>query len=193
MGGAAPASADTNPTEPSLKELVQKRSKETRAGESPLPESQVPGVPEDELHRGVPRSSVGGFLAAANKRDYVRAAEYLDLHSLPLGMTQSQGPELARQLKIVLDRVLWIDPDLVSASPEGDQTDGLPLVRDRVGRIAGHEKTYYLLLQRVPREDGVSIWKFAGATVADIPNLYAEFAMDGWRPCSRLGFSTSKS
>ena len=45
---------------------------------------------------------MGGFLAAANKRDYVRAAEYLDLHSLPLGMTQSQGPELARQLKIVL-------------------------------------------------------------------------------------------
>ena len=175
MGGAAPASADTNPTQPSLKELVQKRSKETRAGESPLPESQVPGVPEDELHRGVPRSSVGGFLAAANKRDYVRAAEYLDLHSLPLGMTKSQGPELARQLKIVLDRVLWIDPDLVSASPEGDQTDGLPLVRDRVGRIAGHEKTYDLLLQRVPRVDGVSIWKFAGATVADIPNLYAEF------------------
>ena len=71
--------------------------------------------------------------------------------------------------------MLWIDPDLVSASPEGDQTDGLPLVRDRVGRIAGHEKTYDLLLQRVPREDGVSIWKFAGATVADIPNLYAEF------------------
>jgi len=69
---------------------------------------------------------VGGFLAAAHKRDYARAAEYLDLHSLPPGMTESQGPELARQLVIVLDRVLWIDPDLVSASPEGDQTDALP-------------------------------------------------------------------
>ena len=175
MEVAAPASADTNPAQPSLKELVQKRSKVNQVRGSQLSESPAPGVPDDELNRGVPRSSVGGFLAAAHKRDYARAAEYLDLHSLPLGMTESQGPELARQLKIVLDRVLWIDPDLVSASPEGDQTDALPDVRDRVGRIAGRERTYDLLLQRVPREDGVSIWKFAGATVADIPQLYEEF------------------
>jgi len=175
MEVAVPASADTNPAQPSLKELVQKRSKVNQVGGSQLSESQAAGVPDDELNRGVPRSSVGGFLAAAHKRDYARAAEYLDLHSLPLGMTESQGPELARQLKIVLDRVLWIDPDLVSASPEGDQTDALPDVRDRVGRIAGRERTYDLLLQRVPREDGVSIWKFAGATVADIPQLYEEF------------------
>ena len=175
MEVAAPASADTNPAQPSLKELVQKRSKVNQVRGSQLSESQAAGAPDDELNRGVPRSSVGGFLAAAHKRDYARAAEYLDLHSLPLGMTESQGPELARQLKIVLDRVLWIDPDLVSASPEGDQTDALPDVRDRVGRIAGRERTYDLLLQRVPREDGVSIWKFAGATVAEIPQLYEEF------------------
>ena len=172
---AVPASADTNPAQPNLKELVQKRSKVNQVGESPLSESPAPGAADDELNRGVPRSSVASFLAAANKRDYIRAAEYLDLHSLPLGMTESQGPELARQLKIVLDRVLWIDLDLVSASPEGDQTDALPDVRDRVGRIAGRERTYDLLLQRVPREDGVSIWKFAGVTVADIPKLYEEF------------------
>lgn len=171
----APALADTNPAQPSLKELVQKRSKENRVGESPLPESQAEGVPDDEFNRGVPRSSVGGFLAAANKRDYVRAAEYLDLHNLPLGMTASQGPELARQFKIVLDRVLWIDLDLLSASPDGDLTDALPHIRDRVGQIVGRERTYDLLLQRIPREDGVPIWKFAGATVADIPKLYEEF------------------
>jgi len=168
-----PASADTNPDQPSLKELVQKRSKVNQLGGSQLAES--PGVPDDELNRGVPRSSVASFLTAANKRDYVRAAEYLDLHGLPVGIVESQGPELARQFKIVLDRVLWIDLDLLSTSPEGDQTDALPDVRDRVGRITGRETTYELLLQRVPREDGVPIWKFAGATVAEIPQLYEEF------------------
>ncbi len=141
MEVAAPASADTNPAQPSLKELVQKRSRVNQVGGSQLSESQAADVPDDELNRGVPRSSVSGFFAAANKRDYARAAEYLDLHNLPLGMTASQGPELARQLKIVLDRVLWIDPDLVSASPEGDQTDALPDVRDRVGRITGRERS----------------------------------------------------
>jgi MscS family membrane protein len=175
MEMAAPASADTSPAQPSLKELVQKRSKVNQVGGSQLSESPVPGVPDDELNRGVPRSSVGNFLAAANERDYARAAEYLDLHNLPLGITASQGPELARQLKIVLDRVLWIDLDLVSASPDGDQTDGLPHERDRVGQIVGRERTYDLLLQQVLREDGVSIWKFAGTTVADIPKLYEEF------------------
>ena len=175
MEMAVPASADINPAQPSLKELVQTRSKVNQVGGSQLSESPAPSVPDDELNRGVPRSTVGGFLAATNKRDYTRAAEYLDLHSLPVGITESQGPELARQLKIVLDRVLWIDLDLVSTSPDGDLTDALPDVRDRVGRIAGRERTYDLLLQRVPREDGVPIWKFAGATVAEIPQLYEEF------------------
>ena len=175
MEMTVPASADINPAQPSLKELVQTRSKVNPVGGSQLSESPAPGVPDDELNRGVPRSSVGGFLAAANKRDYTRAAGYLDLHSLPVGITESHGPELARQLKIVLDRVLWIDLDLVSTSPDGDLTDTLPGVRDRVGRIVGRERTYDLLLQRVPREDGVPIWKFAGATVAEIPQLYEEF------------------
>src|SRR5262245_25894315 len=98
MEVAVPSSADTNPAQPSLKELVQKRSKVNQLGDAQLSESPASSVPDDELNRGVPRSSVGNFLAAANKRDYARAAEYLDLHNLPLGMTESQGPELARQL-----------------------------------------------------------------------------------------------
>ena len=43
MEVAAPASADTNPAQPSLKELVQKRSKVNQVGGSPLSESQAAG------------------------------------------------------------------------------------------------------------------------------------------------------
>ena len=127
------------------------------------------------LGRGTPRSSVRGFLSSAKDRNYVQAAEYLDLRNLPPSLTESQGPELARQLWIVLDRTLWIDLELLSTNPEGEQSDNLPVVRERVGRISAEGKTYDLLLQRVPRGDGVYIWKFADVTVAEIPDLYQQF------------------
>ena len=85
--------------------------------------------------RDAPRSSVRGFLTAARNRDYAQAAEYLDLRNLPTEITPAQGQGLARQLKIVLDRVLWIDLDLLSTSLEGDRADNLPVVRDRIGRL----------------------------------------------------------
>ncbi|HEY7532700.1 MAG TPA: mechanosensitive ion channel family protein, partial [Nitrospiraceae bacterium] len=84
-------------------------------------------------------------------------------------------PELARQLRIVLGRELLVDLDALSLSPEGDPNDGLDSVLDRLGRIEGRIRTYDILLQRVSREDGVSIWKFAGSTVAEIPRLAGEF------------------
>jgi MscS family membrane protein len=165
----SPLAAETETAQPSLKEIIEKRSK---ASES---ERAAVGVPDDPLGRGTPRSSVRGFLSSAKDRDYVRAADYLDLRNLPPGLTESQGPELARQLWIVLDRNLWIDLELLSTSPEGEQNDNLPVVRERVGRIQDEGKTYDLFLQRVPRGDGVYIWKFADVTVADIPELYQQF------------------
>jgi len=170
-----PLSADIDSAQPTLKEVIEKRSKERQVVEQPPRERTELGAPDDELGRGVPRSSVRGFLTATKTRDFVRAAEYLDLRNMPSGMTESQGPELARHLKVVLDRVLWIDLDLLSTSPDGDQADGLPDARDRVGRIAGQARPYDILLQRVPRGDGMYVWKISSTTVADIPPLYAEF------------------
>ena len=153
-----PLGAETESGQPSLKEIIEKRSKVSES------ERAAVGVPDDPLGRGTPRSSVRGFLGAAKDRNYVQAAEYLDLRNLPPGLTESQGPELARQLRIVLDRTLWIDVELLSTNPEGDQSDNLPVVRERIGRISAEGKTYDLLLQRVPRGDGVYIWKFADVT-----------------------------
>jgi MscS family membrane protein len=165
----SPLSAAEDPGQPSLKEIIQKRSKTSES------ERAAVGVPDDALGRGTPRSSVRGFLATAKDRNYVQAAEYLDLRNLPPGLTASQGAELARRLRIVLDQTLWIDLELLSTNPEGEQTDNLPAARERVGRIASEGKTYDLLLQRVPRGDGVYIWKFADVTVSDIPELYQQF------------------
>ena len=165
-----PAHAETDTAQPTLKEFIEKRSKEKGA-----PDATGLNVPDDPLGRGTPRSSVRGFLSAVKDRNYVQAAEYLDLRNLPPGLNESQGPELARELRIVLDRTLWIDTELLSTNPEGEPSDNLPVVRERVGRIAAEGKTYDLLLQRVPRGDGVYIWKFADVTVAEIPDLYQQF------------------
>lgn len=170
-----PSIAGTEPTQPTLRELVQKRPQADRPADQIEVETLRGDIPDDPLDRGLPRSSVRGFLTAAGNRNYAKAAEYLDLRNLPAETIQSQGPELARQLKIILDRTLWIDLDALSATPAGDQADDLHPARDRVGRISGRDQTFDIFLQRIPREDGLYIWKFAGVTVADIPKLYEEF------------------
>lgn len=167
--------------QPTLKEVIGGKTKESKeikeleAKDEPTQKSARITVPDDEFDRGVPRTSVEGFLKAASDRNYERAAEYLDLRNLPGGLDPSDGPTLARQLKIVLDRTLWIDLDVLSDDPQGHLDDGLPPYRDRVDRIETPEKTFDILVQRVPRGDGVSIWKLSSATVAQIPQLYAEF------------------
>jgi MscS family membrane protein len=132
----------------------------------------VPLGPEDDYDRGVPRSSMKRFLEAARNGDFENAAQHLDLRNLPREMRNAPEAELAREFKIILDRGLWIDLELLSDHPKGYENDGLPSYRDLLGQIETDKKTYNLLLQHVPREDGVKIWKISNATVAKIPELY---------------------
>ena len=145
----------------------------------PKPGKPLPKIPVDEFDRGAPRNCLVGFFKAAGAGDYKRAAEYLDFRYLPNEMEAISGPELARQLKIVLDRKLWIDLAALSSHPKGYLDDGLPAYRDTLGKIESPDKTVEILLQRVPRGDGVFIWKFSNRTVAEIPDLYKNF---GYRP-----------
>jgi MscS family membrane protein len=132
----------------------------------------VPLGPEDDYDRGVPRSSVKRFLEAGKAGDFESAAQHLDLRNLPRAMRSAKGSEIARELKIILDRSLWIELELLSDHPKGYENDGLPSYRDLLGQIETEKKTYTLLLQRVPRGDGVHIWKISNVTVAKIPELY---------------------
>ena len=149
--------------------------KEGGAAEKSIKEKTLPAGPVDEYDRGTPYSSVKGFFKATRGGDYERAAHYLDLRNLPRWIDKNEGPELARQLKIALDRTLWVDLEQVSADPKGNIEDGLPSQRESIGGIKTPEKTVDILLQRVPREDGVLVWKFSNKTVAEIPQLYKYF------------------
>ncbi|MBW1753020.1 MAG: hypothetical protein JRJ46_07925 [Deltaproteobacteria bacterium] len=165
----------TSLAQPTLKEILAEPAEEEQVTDQPKTESKKPGIPRDELERGVPRTSVKGFFKTIRERDFEGAANYLDLRNLPKGMEKSNGPELARHLKFVFDRTVWIDLDLLSTDPKGHSDDGLPTYRDRICRIKTQEKEYDILLQRVPRGDGAYIWKFSSATVAMIPQLYKHF------------------
>ena len=120
-----------------------------------------------------PFQAIRGYLEAARAADWERAAAYLDLSELPEAERAAAGPSLARQLKFVLDRYLWIDLQGVSRLVSGHTDDGLPPTLDRLGAIpmrAGHVD---VLLERTegpirPR------WLIAAATVQEIPRLWDE-------------------
>ncbi|HEU4409487.1 MAG TPA: hypothetical protein VFS43_29790, partial [Polyangiaceae bacterium] len=59
---------------------------------------------DDAPDRVTPRRAVEGFLAAAHRGQYARAAQYLDLRGVP--NAKAAGPELARKLAEVIDQRL---------------------------------------------------------------------------------------
>ncbi len=133
------------------------------------------GAPEpvssDVYNRGTPRSAVRGFLDAAREDDWAKAANYLDTRRV-----SGDPAELARQLRLVLKRTMFIDLDALSNSTEGRRGDGLPEDRDKVGTIETESKgSIDVLLQRAPREDGGGVWKFAAVTVAQVAPLHAQY------------------
>ncbi len=158
-----------------LSMVTEKPSKTEEAAKKPV----TPTGPADEYDRGNPRSSLKGYFKATRDGDYKRAAQYLDMRNLPGWMAYIEASELALQLKIVLDRTLWVDLELVSADPAGKREDGLPSIRESIGRIKTPTQTIDIIMQRVPREDGIYIWKFSNRTVAEIPDLYRQY---GYKP-----------
>lgn len=148
-------------------------------GAEPAPPHAAPAADADaadspaegarDLHDpAAPVGAVRGFIDAARDGDYEKAAQYLNLEG---GRRAGQGPQLARKLKTVLDRKLWIDYSRLSSQPRGDLDDGLPPRLERVGTIDGAE----ILLERVKGSDGNAVWKFAASTVAHIPELDNRF------------------
>src|SRR5262245_43326620 len=134
------------------------------------PAPAAPGLlPLDDFGRGTPQGAVDGFLSATDRRDYERAAAYLDLSRLSADRAAHEGPTLARHLRVVLDQVLPLDPSEFSRDSAGMADDGQPAGRDLIGRIETKRGGVTLFLDRIPRDDGVPVWKVAAGTVGRIP------------------------
>ncbi len=162
------------PTAPTLKDLAEKQKAEEEVFKK-LVEAPVSG-PYDEYNRSTPRSSIIALALAVKEEDYQRAVNYLDLRNLPFSLDDElDGPDLVRKLAIVANRAMVIDFEDVSDDPHGHKDDGLPSYRDRITTMKTKNGPVDILMQRVPRGDGVFVWKISNATVAIIPALDAEF------------------
>ena len=157
----------------------QPQRQDTVNAPAPAPSAKTPAVvrdvPVDDFDRGTPRRAVAGFLKAAHADDYRRAAGYLELGGLPDDVAKNLGPQLARHLKIVLDQKLPIDIDTLSDDPAGHLQDALPPDMEEVGAIETPGGAVHIRLQRVPREDGVEIWKISAVSLQAIPDLYKRY------------------
>jgi small-conductance mechanosensitive channel len=114
-------------------------------------------------HLDSPRRTLETFFAGASAQDWPRAAEALDLRQ----QRKDRGPELARQLYVVLDRAVWIDRDSVpddTTLKAGEKTYRLALVP-----LAGHDVPITLSVDREGR------WLFSSSTVAQVPPLYEKY------------------
>ena len=157
-----------------LKELADKQKTQEEIFKK-LAEAPAAG-PYDEFNRSTPRSSLISLAVSVKEGDFKRAVNYLDLRNLPFSIEQELGgEELVRKLFIVAKRAMVIDIEDLSDDPLGHMDDGLPSYRDRITTIKTKEGPVDILMQRVPRGDGVSIWKISNATVAMIPQLDKEF------------------
>lgn len=156
---------------PTLKEIVEQKEKEKLIGE--VKKTSAKG-PYDELGRSTPRSSLINLANALADYEFELAVKYMDLRNLPFSVGEADGLDLARKLLIIGDRSIILDYEAVSDEPEGHLDDGLPKFRDRITTIKTKEGPVDILMQRVPRGDGVYIWKLSNETVARIPALDQE-------------------
>lgn len=162
---------------PTIKELAEKKEAEEKVIKE-LTAAPVAG-PYDEHNRSTPRSTLLALVDAVEAKDYERAINYLDLRNLPFSTDDQQlqqtGADLVKKLTIVARRAMTISLEDLSDDPLGHKDDGLPSYRDRVTTIKTANGIVDILVQRVPRGDGVFIWKVSNATVALIPQLNDEF------------------
>ena len=169
----APAIKDL-PEAPTLKDLAERQKAEEEVFKK-LVEAPVSG-PYDEHNRSTPRSSLIAFALAVKEKDFERAVNYLDLRNLPFSLDEDiDGQDLVKKLLIVANRAMVINLEDLSEDPLGHKDDGLPGYRDRITTLKTKAGPVDILMQRVPRGDGVSIWKISNATVALIPQLDKEF------------------
>jgi MscS family membrane protein len=133
-----------------------------------------PSASAEAPERRTPRGTMAGFLEATGRRDYARAAEYLDLSRIEQTHQAERGPALARELRIVIDQAVPIDLENLGDQPTGNPQPGLPPDRALVGTVPTKAGPTQLLLQRMPGPEDSRTWKVAASTVARIPRLYHE-------------------
>lgn len=132
------------------------------------------GLPpaDAELDRSTPRRALRLLIDEARAGRYDLAARALDLSAIPPARQAEEGPRLARELKVVLDRNLWVVWDDISDDPAGKPEDGAST--DQIGTLPLGTASVPVSLQRVTGPGGAPIWLVSRSTVAAVPELYRQ-------------------
>lgn len=142
-----------------------------RPSAAPAVPAASPAVVVASVDPDSPRASITQFLELTRSRQYEQAGAFL-------AVSDTQRPrsaELARYLRAVLDRHLWVDLERLSPRSAGDERDGLPLGMDEVGRLPSQEPIRIVRLENVPEVR----WVFSNGTVSRIDFWYAGLS-DRW-------------
>lgn len=122
-----------------------------------------------------PQRALTQFLELCRDGRYADAARFLTLSSELAG----RGPELARRLKLVLDRHVWIDLSSISPLSSGATGDGLGANVDEVAKIPGAVGGVDESVRMVRAGEGEYAWRFTRSTVQRVDAWYARLP-HGW-------------
>lgn len=118
-----------------------------------------------------PRASVKRYLDLCRAGEYADAAEYLDLPEAK----RADGPTLARKLKAVIDRQIWVQIENISPEPQGQESDKLPPGVEEIGSVPGRSGMEPVRLIRRHGPEGTR-WIFSRSTVEKIPDWYGRLS-----------------
>jgi len=130
--------------------------------------------PQDTLGRETPNGTIFGFLQAAQAGNYTLAAQYLQLSAFK---RQTDGEELSRKLKEVMDRAFVGNLRRISTAPEGTPQEGIPLDQQLIGTLSSGGVEADLRVVRVNDAAAGKIWLISSATLAAIPEVYDQLAV----------------
>ena len=122
----------------------------------------------DQLGRDTPSGTVLGFLQTAQSGDYKTAAVYLQMSA---ARRQSQGPDLARKVKVLMDRAFVGKLRLLATSSEGSPEYGTADVQT-IGVFSFGDADVPVVLVRVADPNSGKIWLFSSETLSKVPELY---------------------
>ncbi len=121
--------------------------------------------------RSTPAATAEGFTELAHSGDYAGASHYLDLDHIPKAQQASEGPRLARRLRFVIDRKLFLDFNALrredAPEPGGSRYEVL-------GSLPLGNAKQPIRLYRTPGAEG-PIWLFSEDTVRAIDRLYEAY------------------
>ena len=139
------------------------------------PRADSAPAPSQVVEPGSPRQSLARYFELSRDGRWGDAARYLATD----GIDTAKAAKLAEELRVVLDRHLWIDLDQLSPLAEGDTTDGLKGSLDQVGTIPRpNGLNEPVRIVRVTR-GGDSWWAFAPSVVRQVDTWYGELG-DNW-------------